>query len=76
MSLKSNVKNILKSRCQTQNDLAQLLGISYQSVSLKLNRRSSFTYDELFAIATAYNLTPDEVYDTFFNTKTVLAKDD
>lgn len=72
MSLKRNVKNLLKSRDQNQNDLANLLGISYQSVSLKLNRKSSFTYDELFVIVTAYNLTPEELYNTFFDAKTVI----
>lgn len=76
MSLKTNVKNLLKSRDQTQNDLANLLGISYQSVSLKLNRKSTFTHNELFVIVTAYKLTPQELYDTFFDIKTVMAEDD
>lgn len=73
MSLKANVKNLLKSRDQTQNDLAKLLGISYQSVSLKLNRKSTFTYDEIFVIVTAYKLTPEELYNTFFDVKTVIS---
>lgn len=72
MSLRKNVRKLLKSRGQTQNDLAKLLGISYQSVSLKLNNKSSFTHTELFIIITAYKLTPQEVYDTFFDIKTVV----
>lgn len=72
MSLRKNVRKLLKSRGQTQNDLAKLLGISYQSVSLKLNNKSSFTHTELFVIITAYKLTPQEVYDTFFDIKTVV----
>lgn len=74
MALRDNIKKLLKSRGQSQNDLANLLGISYQSVSLKINNKSDFTYSELFVIVNAYELNPQEVYDIFFNKDTVIDK--
>lgn len=63
--LKENVRKLLAKYGQNQNDLAQVLGITYQSISIKLNGKSSFTLNELITIASVYGLGPQEIYDTF-----------
>lgn len=65
-NLKKKIRAVLEKHGHTQNDLAELLGITYQSISLKMNRKNDFTYREIFIFVTAYNLTPEEVYDIFF----------
>ena len=50
-----------------QNDLADLLGITYQSVSIKLNGKKDFTQSEIYYIIQYYKLTPEQVIDIFFN---------
>lgn len=65
-NLKKKIKAVLERYGHTQNDLAELLGITYQSVSLKMNRKNDFTYREIFIFVTSYNLTAEEVYDIFF----------
>ena len=67
--MKAKLKAVLERYGQTQNDLAELLNITYQSVSIKLNGKSDFTQSEIFKIIYHYNLTPDEVMDIFFNIK-------
>lgn len=64
--MKEKLKALLAKHGQTQNDLAEILGISYQSVSIKLNNKSEFTLAEVFKIVQVYQLTPEEVYDIFF----------
>lgn len=65
--MKDKLKVVLERFGQTQNDLAELLGISYQSVSIKLNGHKDFTQTEIFKIMVMFNLTPEEVVDIFFN---------
>jgi len=65
--MKEKLRKILAEYGHTQNDLAELLGITYQSISIKLNRKSEFTLAEVFKIVHAYNLTPEQVYDIFFS---------
>lgn len=47
-------------------DLANYLGITYQTLSKKMNSRVDFTLSELRLIQKRYNLTAEQVYDTFF----------
>ena len=65
--MKKQLKAILDKYNHNQNDLAELLGITYQSVSMKMNGKADFTRSEIFRIVHAYNLTPDETYKIFFN---------
>lgn len=67
--MKEKIKVVLKRFGHTQNNLAELLGITYQSVSIKLNGHKDFTQTEIFKIIVMYNLTPEEVVDIFFNAK-------
>lgn len=67
--MKYKLREILDRYGQTQNDLADLLGITYQSVSIKLNGKKDFTQSEIYRIIKFYNLTAEQVMDIFFNTK-------
>lgn len=65
--MKKKIKAILEQYGHTQNDLAELLNITYQSVSIKLNGHKDFTQSEIYRIMVLYNLTPEQVVDIFFN---------
>lgn len=65
--MKHKLKAVLERFGQTQNDLSELLGITYQSVSIKLNGHKDFTQTEIYKIINFYGLTADEVMDIFFN---------
>jgi predicted transcriptional regulator len=52
----------------TNKDIANLLGISEQSVSSKINENGTeFKQGEIKMIADEYNLTPEDIADIFFN---------
>ena len=51
----------------TDGELAEKLGISRQSVSLKLNGRRPFNSNEISKIAHILQLTPEEVMQIFFD---------
>lgn len=67
--MKKKIREVLESFGHNQNDLAELLGITYQSVSIKLNGHKDFTQSEIFRIIVCYHLTAEQVMDIFFNTK-------
>jgi DNA-binding XRE family transcriptional regulator len=66
LSMKQKMRLLLNKYGQTQKDLADILGLTYQSVSIKLNGHKDFTQSEIFTIMVMYELTPDEVVDIFF----------
>ena len=63
--------NILKSKIKlnrdTQESLAEYLGITNPTLSLKINGKSDFLRTEIQLIKQRYNLTPDEIDTIFFN---------
>lgn len=65
--MKHRLREIMEKFGHTQNDLADLLGITYQSVSIKLNGKKDFTQSEIYNIIQYYELTPDQVINIFFN---------
>jgi len=67
--MKYKLKQVLERFGHTQNDLAELLGITYQSLSIKMNGHKDFKQSEIFKIIHYYNLTADEVMDIFFSIK-------
>lgn len=69
--MKKKLKALLDRYGHTQNDLAELLGRSYQSISLKMNGKQDFTHAEIFKIVQCYDLTPEEIYDIFFDPNTI-----
>lgn len=66
-SQKERLREVLDRYGHNQNDLAELLGKSYQSVSIKMNGKNDFTQTEIFKIIHHYGLTPDEVFYIFFS---------
>ena len=67
--MKFKLRAILEKFGHTQNELAELLCITYQSVSIKLNGKKDFTQTEIYKIMVFYNLTPEQVVDIFFCTE-------
>lgn len=67
--MKHKLRAILEQFGQTQNDLAELLNLTYQSISIKLNGHKDFTQTEIYKIIMFYSLTPEQVVDIFFNTE-------
>lgn len=74
--MKKKLRAILSEYGHSQGDLAELLGITYQSVSIKLNGHQDFTQGQIYKIMVCYNLTPEQVVDIFFNTKDKVSKED
>lgn len=64
---KSKLRSIMALHGDTNRDLAELLGISEQSVSCKLNENGTeFKQGEISKIKDKYNLSPVEVDAIFF----------
>ena len=53
----------------TQQELANALGVSISSLNAKINDKSMFNADEITKIKERYHLTPDDVDLIFFNSK-------
>ena len=64
--MKRKLKALLKKNGITQNELADMLGLTYQTISIKMNGHKDFTQSEIRAIMTIFSLTPDELVDIFF----------
>lgn len=67
--MKHKLRAILERFGHNQNNLAELLGITYQSISIKMNGHKDFTQTEIYKIIQFYSLTAEEVMDVFFNSK-------
>lgn len=64
------LRSIMVMHGHTNKDLAELLGISEQSVSNKINERGTeFRQGEIAKIKEKYNLTAEQVEDIFFDSK-------
>ena len=63
-------RNLFNSKMALYNDnlttLADHLGISRQTLTLKLDNKSDFTQSEIKKIVIRYNLTPEEMDEIFF----------
>ncbi|MBQ6163952.1 MAG: XRE family transcriptional regulator [Clostridia bacterium] len=68
---KMKLRIIMMLNGENNSDLANLLHITPQTVSAKLNETNGaeFTQSEIFAIKDHYELTPDQVDEIFFNKK-------
>ena len=65
---KNLLKSIMSLNGETNRDLADLLGISAQSVSAKMNENGSeFKQGEIAKIRKHYNLTEEQIVNIFFN---------
>lgn len=65
---KAKLKSVMTLHGDTNKDLAEILGISEQSVSCKINENGTeFKQGEIKKISDRYNLSPDEVTAIFFD---------
>lgn len=53
----------------TQEKLAQAIGISNGTMSLKLNNKANFYHPEILKICEVLNITGEDVYTIFFTLK-------
>lgn len=74
--MKKKLRAVLERFGQNQSDLAELLGLTYQSVSIKINGKKDWTQSEMFKIIHCYGLTPEEAMDIFFNERDWFGLDD
>jgi predicted transcriptional regulator len=64
---KELLRSIMVLHGDTNKDLAELLGISEQSVSAKINEnKTEFKQGEIAKIAAKYNLSPEQIQSIFF----------
>lgn len=63
--------NLLKAKMKlnedTQQELADYLGIVISTVSFKISGKQPFNADEIRKIKVRYNLTAEEIDEIFFN---------
>ena len=65
---KAKLKSIMALHGDTNKDIAELLGISEQSVSSKINENGTeFKQGEIRIISDKYNLSPEELAAIFFD---------
>lgn len=65
---KERLKSVMALHGDTNKNIAELLNISEQSVSAKMNENNTeFKQGEIAKIKDHYNLTPEEVDAIFFN---------
>lgn len=65
---KTKLKSIMVLHGHTNKDVADMLGISEQSVSCKLNENGTeFKQGEIRIIAEEYELSPEDVVAIFFD---------
>lgn len=65
----SKLRGRIREVCQTQEDFADLIGVSKTSLSAKLNNKVVFTQAEIHKAADVLKILPEEIYAYFFTTK-------
>lgn len=68
MDFTDAIRVLMLTRGETQQDIADLLGVSRQAVMLKLNGHRRFRLDEVRTILKHYEITPEQLYQIFFET--------
>ena len=65
--MKRKIKALLKLHGITQNEMAEIIGVTYQTFSIKLNGHKDFYRSEILAMKIAFGLTEEEIDDIFFS---------
>lgn len=65
--MKEKLKEVIDNNLSSIAELAQVLNITYQSLSNKMNGRSDFTRKEIQKIAEFFGMSSEEVFITFFS---------
>jgi len=64
---KNELRSVMALHNETNEVLAEVLGISTKSVSSKLNSKTEFLQGEIATIARHYKLTDEQIVKIFFN---------
>lgn len=70
IGIKEKLKVFMDLYNENLADLAEALGISYQSISKKVNGHSDFKLGEIQQIKDRYSLSAEEIDYIFFNKET------
>lgn len=62
----TRLKSVMVLHGDTQEDLAEFLGVNPTTLSLRFTMKREFKQTEIEAIAKRYHLTPKDVCDIFF----------
>ena len=63
--LSDNIRNYRKENNLSQDELAEKLGVSRQSISLWENGQTQPTIDNIIALAKIFNITADELLESY-----------
>ena len=63
--LSDNIRNYRKENNLSQDELAEKLGVSRQSISLWENGQTQPTVDNIIALAKIFNITADELLESY-----------
>ena len=66
MEVKHRLREVIDANNDTLVELAKYLGITYQTLSKKMNEHAPFNREELIKIKQRYNLTAEEMDYIFF----------
>lgn len=64
--MKEAILYLLKLNGITQKDLADVLGITYQTLNIKINGHKDFTQSEIMIIKQFFRLSPEQLCYIFF----------
>lgn len=62
------LKDKIAKKFGSQSNFAKAMNISYQEMSNKLNNKTSFSQDQIYAAVQLLSLSETEVVSCFFNT--------
>lgn len=68
--LSDNIRNYRKENNLSQDELAEKLGVSRQSISLWENGQTQPTIDNIIALAKIFNITADELLESYDGART------
>lgn len=66
MAVKLTIAGVIKQRGDTQKEVAEFLGVSMATLSMKVNGKAEFWPSEIKKLSERYQLTADEVWEIFF----------
>lgn len=65
--MKEKLKKVLKACGINQTELAEMLGLTYQTISIKINGHKDFTQSEIRGIKRILKLNAEQVDSIFFS---------
>lgn len=65
--MKEKLKKVLKECGINQTELAAMLGLTYQTISIKMNEHKDFTQSEIRGMKQILDLSAEQIDDIFFS---------